>query len=103
MLSLQILLCSFCTTIPLIYTCYCYFLLPSGPSKQYEWGVVEEAKIPVHQLVGQRGKGTYCWDNKIHYVCSCSTSLSTVKSLKACLRKAGVPAKRFCVYVLPLS
>ena len=50
------------------------FLLPSGPSKQYEWGVVEEAKIPVHELVGQRGKGAYYWDNKINYMCSCSTS-----------------------------
>ena len=24
------------------------------------------AKIPVHQLVGQRGKAAYFWDNKIH-------------------------------------
>ena len=51
----------------------------------------------MHQLVGQRGKGAYFWDNKM---CSCSTSLSPVKSLKARLRKAGVPAKRFCVHVL---
>ena len=56
--------------------------------------------LHVHELVGQRGKGAYYWYNKIHCMCSCSTSLSPVnsKSLKACLRKAGVPAKSFCVH-----
>ena len=57
----------------------------------------------MQELVGQRGKGAYFWDNKIHCMCSCSTSLSPVKSLKVCLRKAGVLAKCFCVHVLTLS
>ena len=43
----------------------------------------------------KEGRGLIFATIKMQYMCSCSTSLSPVKSLKACLRKAGVPAKHF--------
>ena len=151
-------------------TCYCFFLFPSGHLADWShaqplqavWvgGYKNEAKIPVQELVGQRGKGAYFWDNMI-LVCVVALPLSPSlsryylilpflirysrkgsirqivcigllhkpkcpqhrckallkpplvireleyqrelcvwKSLKVCLRKARVSAKRFCVHVL---